>query len=493
MKGRRPYVSNVTCMATRLRRLIGIIGVAGTLALVGIVPGPTTGNANAATTIERSSPLCIRRTTPPDIGLTFLGSEPLTERLSEVRFRSEALNGAVVAASVLLPANYDPTGSTRYPVLYLFHGRSGDHLDWYRKGGIAAVDQPVITVMPDAGTVGWHADWMGEERFGPDKGKPAPAWETFHIRELIPWIDAHYPTRTDRAGRSIAGLSMGGYGAVLYAARHPEVFGLAGSLSGQLDMLAGYPFVPLAQAYAGNLFELALPDPCIWGDPILERVVWEDHSPFQLYPNLRGVKVFLAAGNGVPVKLNPDPVQLVTEIVGEVAFRRMAQGLAKRLDSVGVTYRTHYTTGGHGWTLWPRQLAALYPFILETAQSVESAALPTQFDYRSAESRFSAWDWSFEASRAVREFVYLDGVGPSGLIASGSGLLHVTTAALYAPGRSYTVSFDATTSQVVPADKQGRLRFTVDLGPSSLVQQSRFDAAARSAFPNVAVAITPAG
>ncbi len=493
MKGRRASVSNVTRMGIRLPRLIAAIGVAGTLALVGILPVPTAGSANAATTIERSSPLCIRRKTPPRIGLTYLGSKPLTDRVSEVTFRSEALNGAVVAASVLLPANYDPTGATRYPVLYLFHGRSGDHLDWYRKGGIAAVDQPVITVMPDAGTVGWHADWMGEERFGPDKGKPAPAWETFHIRELIPWIDAHYPTRTDRAGRSIAGLSMGGYGAVLYAARHPEVFGVAGSLSGQLDMLAGYPFIPLAQAYAGNLFELAPPDPCVWGDPVLERVVWEDHSPFQLYPNLRGVKVFLAAGNGIPLKPNTDPIELATEIVGEVAFRRMAQGLAKRLDSVGVTYRTHYTKGGHGWSLWPRQLAALYPFILETAHSVQAAATPAEFSYRSAESHFAAWDWSFSVSRAVREFMYLDAVGRNGLIASGSGSLDVTTAGLYTPGHAYTVHFDAAESQVVTADGQGRLHFTVDLGPSNLVQQVRFDAAARSEFPSVTVAIVPAG
>ncbi len=486
-------MSNVTVMRTRLGRPLGAMGIAGLVGLIGIVPGQSTWNAQAATSVERSSPLCIRRTTPPKVGLSLIGSKPLADRLNEITFRSESLNGSTVAASVLLPKNYDPSGTTRYPVLYLFHGRSGDHLDWYKKGGIATVDQPVITVMPDAGTVGWHADWMGAERFGPDKGKPPPAWETFHIRELIPWIDANYPTRSDRAGRAIAGLSMGGYGSVLYAARHPEIFGVAGSLSGQLDMLAGYPFVPLVQAYAGNLFEMAPPDPCVWGDPILERVVWEDHSPFQLYPNLRGVKVFLAAGNGIPLKVNTDPVELVTEVVGEVAFRRMAQGLAKRLDSAGVSYRTHYTKGGHGWTLWPTQLAALYPYVIETANAAHVSAVGADFSYRSAEPQFSAWGWSFEARRAVREFTYLDQVGVGGFIVSGSGQLDVTTAALYQAGRVYRVTSNGTAPAGVIADGQGRLRFTVDLGAPNLAQQTRFDAAAKSGFARVVVAITPEG
>lgn len=483
-------MSNVTFVQSNLRRKSRAIAAACAFIATGALGSPGfIDEAKAQAVVEQTSPFCIRRTAAPKVGLTPLGSTQLADRLTERTFRSEALNGQTVGISVLLPSNYDPSGATRYPVLYLFHGRSGDHTDWAKKGGIAAVDQPVITVMPDAGTVGWHADWMGEERFGPDKGKPPPAWETFHIAELIPWIDSNYPTRTDRSGRAIAGLSMGGYGAILYAARHPEIFGVAGSLSGQIDMLAGYPFVPLTQAYAGNLFEMALPDPCVWGDPIRDRIVWEDHSPFQLYSNLRGVNVFLAAGNGVPHKLSKDPVQMVTEIVGEVAFRRMAQGFAKRLDAAAVSYRTHFTRGGHGWTLWPSQLTALYPYVLETASAMGAASSQSAFSYRSAERKFSAWDWSFETTRAVREFTYLEDVGPGGLRAWGSGSLKVTTAAIYQAGRLYDLRFNGSTPVVIPADGQGRLHFTVDLGPSNLVQQSRFDATAKAGFVNNVVTI----
>ncbi len=480
-------------MKSIFRRVLGPTGVMVAMALVGVVPGQSTDlSAQAATTIQPSSPFCNRRTVPPSIGLQFLSTAPLADRLSEVTFRSQALNGATVSASVLLPPNYDPTGATRYPVLYLFHGRSGNHLDWYKKGAIANVAQPVITVMPDAGTVGWHADWMGEERFGPDKAKPAPAWESFHIRELIPWVDANYPTRTDRAGRAIAGLSMGGYGSLLYAARHPEMFGMAGSLSGQIDMLAAYPFASLAQAYAGNLFEKAPPDPCVWGDPLLERVVWEDHSPFQLYPNLRGSKVFIAAGNGIPAQLGTNPVQLLTEIIGEVAFRRMAQGFVKRMTSAGISYRTHYTTGGHGWTLWPSQLAALYPYMLEIANDPAGSPAATNFDYRSAEPSFKAWDWTFQANRAVREFTYLEQVSANGLVAIGSGNLVVETAPLYFAGKSYRVDFNAAAPQMVNADSSGRINFTINLGEANRVQQMEFGHSAKAAFRKVVVTITPA-
>src|SRR5438128_1855963 len=68
------------------------------------------------------------------------------------------------------------------------------------------------------------------------------AWETYHMRELIPWIDSHYPTVADRSGRAIAGLSMGGFGAMTYAAKHPDLFAAAGSFSGAVDTDYNYPY-----------------------------------------------------------------------------------------------------------------------------------------------------------------------------------------------------------------------------------------------------------
>src|SRR6185503_16528768 len=59
-----------------------------------------------------------------------------------------------------------------------------------------------------------------------------PMWETFHIEQVVPWIDANLRTVAKRTGRAIAGLSQGGFGALSYAARHPDLFTSVASFSG---------------------------------------------------------------------------------------------------------------------------------------------------------------------------------------------------------------------------------------------------------------------
>ena len=74
-----------------------------------------------------------------------------------------------------------------------------------------------------------------------------PGWATYHVHELVPFIDASYPTVASRSARAVAGLSMGGFGAMSYAGRHPAtsghpaMFKVAASFSGALDMLYGAP------------------------------------------------------------------------------------------------------------------------------------------------------------------------------------------------------------------------------------------------------------
>ena len=73
-----------------------------------------------------------------------------------------------------------------------------------------------------------------------------PRWETYHVGELVPWIDATYRTIAARRGRAIAGLSMGGYGALSYAARHPGTFAAAASFSGALEVGSAAAWGPSA-------------------------------------------------------------------------------------------------------------------------------------------------------------------------------------------------------------------------------------------------------
>ena len=86
--------------------------------------------------------------------------------------------------------------------------------------------KPLITVMPDGGKVGWYTNWVSQSG-------GAQAWRDFHVDQLIPWIDANLRTIASKSGRAIAGLSMGGFGAVRYAQDRPDLFAFVGQLLGR--------------------------------------------------------------------------------------------------------------------------------------------------------------------------------------------------------------------------------------------------------------------
>jgi S-formylglutathione hydrolase FrmB len=102
--------------------------------------------------------------------------------------------------------------------------------------------------MPEGGLAGWYRDWYGHT-----DGFFAPAWETFHVDQLIPWIDGRFNTIEDRSGRAVAGLSMGGFGALQYAGRHPDLFGAVGAFSGGTDLRssAAREIIPASMWQAG--------------------------------------------------------------------------------------------------------------------------------------------------------------------------------------------------------------------------------------------------
>lgn len=137
-----------------------------------------------------------------------------------------SLGGATLPYRVLLPLDY-ATSARRYAALYLLHGAGGSENDWSTRTNLAlyAARYHLIIVMPGVGD-SWYANSAGDAK---------ARYEDAIIRDLIPHIDGKYRTLASWYGRAIAGLSMGGFGAIKFALRYPQLFAFAASFSGAFD------------------------------------------------------------------------------------------------------------------------------------------------------------------------------------------------------------------------------------------------------------------
>lgn len=167
-------------------------------------------------------------------GINVLSYTKLNDQLFEVTVSSDAVRGDW-KLRVLFPNDYQTSGSQRrYPVLYLLHGAGCNYTYWTTDGGEAQqilTDKPIIAVMPDASRFGWYTNWI-------NPGDAAPQnWRTFHMEQMVPWIDDNVRSVKGKFGRAIGGFSMGGYGAIRYAELYSENFAYAVSFSGAVHLL----------------------------------------------------------------------------------------------------------------------------------------------------------------------------------------------------------------------------------------------------------------
>lgn len=148
------------------------------------------------------------------------------ERVDTIAIHSKAMRKDIKNV-IITPDGMNK--ASLYPVLYLLHGYGGRYDTWINKipGVIGLADQyQMIIVCPDGGE-SWYFDSPIDANY---------RYETYITQELLPYVDIHYNTRKIRNGRAIAGLSMGGHGALYLAFRHQDLFGACGSMSGCMDM-----------------------------------------------------------------------------------------------------------------------------------------------------------------------------------------------------------------------------------------------------------------
>lgn len=229
---------------------------------------------------------------------------------------------------IILPSNAQT--EVRYPVLYLLHGYGGSHLDWTTRTKIQdyVKDMPLIVVMPDAEN-SWYANSISD---------PQRRFEDYIVSDLPQYVVAHYNIDTTR--QAIAGLSMGGYGAITLALRHPHLYLFAGSLSGALNVPTEIPVMekqPWAKIIAPSLKK-------VLGDrPGLQ---WSHYDPFHLYRR--------TPKDSLPY------LYFVTGIHdGFPTFLPMQRALTDSLRSYGARYEYHETPGGHNWQFWDWEIRPL--------------------------------------------------------------------------------------------------------------------------------------
>lgn len=261
-------------------------------------------------------------------GLTVLPeSGPINDRLQYFRFQTSAISWNP-GVNVLLPAGYHDSGK-RYPVIHLHHGGQTDFMA-YDKMGVqqATAGLEAIIVMPDGGQAGWFCNPVTSVT-GPKN------WETFHMSQLLPWVDANFRTIAEYDGRAVVGYSMGGFGAMKYAAKYYGHFCAVSGFSSPTSLRSAYEGVPQAVVQwmqTSATIDLGVPGG-IYGIPWDEARVSADNAVENI-ESFRNKRVFMNVGT------RPD-IQEPHVLAGNREFKA-------KLDDAGIPNELHEVDRAHG-------------------------------------------------------------------------------------------------------------------------------------------------
>ena len=301
-----------------------------------------------------------------------------TVRIDSVR--SQAL-GVTKQLVIYLPPSYDasPAATRRYPVAVYLHGIWGSETDWTAQGALAnTMDSLVavgmremIVVMPD-GDDGWWTTWHALNDVAACRRTPRqenadsycvpwPKYDDYVVHDVLAFTDAAFRTLPRRESRAIAGLSMGGYGAISIAARHPLTFSVAASHSGVLRpaQMTDSSTVPttgrVTMRDARTRDELRTAAGARWTrmEPIFgaDSVSWIARDPTHL------VQQLLRRGDPLPA--------LFVDIGTEDDLLSMNRSFRENMQALHVPLTYAEWSGGHDWAYWRAHLPESLRFIAE--------------------------------------------------------------------------------------------------------------------------------
>lgn len=259
--------------------------------------------------------------------LSIAGTELPAQSIARVDSFYMPSLGRTKKVSILMPASYDPR--MHYPVLYLLHGYSGGYQDWLKstKLGEYVRDMPMIVVMPDAEN-SWYANSAVD---------PSERFEDYIVNDLPNYIQKAYSIDTTK--QAIAGLSMGGYGSLMLAFRHPGKYRFAGSLSGAIAFPRGMKdttrqpersLLPSLRHAFGTKTGTARSKYDLF---LLYRQTSKEAMPY----------IYMAMGTQDAYR----------------SFLPAHRALTDLLRGAGILYEYHETPGGHSWQYWDAEIQPL--------------------------------------------------------------------------------------------------------------------------------------
>jgi enterochelin esterase-like enzyme len=245
-------------------------------------------------------------------------------------FHSRCLHQPV-RFSLLLPENYY-RNNDKYPVIYLLHGFGGNNDSWLDRCSINILADSLrnqkciseyIYVMPDADNSYYLNNFDSSFMF-----------EDYFINEFIPFIDSSCRTLACKQGRTLMGLSMGGFGSIILAVKHPDLFGSVVALSAAVRDSA--IFVNLPQDRYETLFARVF-GPGLAG-PARITDQWKDNSPYSLIDSTAAIRL--------------KTLHWYIDCGMDDALQPANENFHHLLIQYGIPHEFHMRSGNHNWAYW---------------------------------------------------------------------------------------------------------------------------------------------